>query len=242
MTNPPPLMRPLDAGVLTLTERTIDAVRKAIRTGELVPGELYSVYRIAEDLGISRSPVRDALLRLAETGIVRFEKNKGFRIVIPGSRELAEMISVRIALEVPAAGRAAAHATKSNSARLLSEFRAMEKAAQKNDERSFMVHDQRLHAIILELSGNSYVHRIIDNLRDATHLVGASTFKQSRTLRDVYEEHRPIVESIVSGDRKLAERAMEQHLKETGMILLQDALEREGQDRSSEAIWAKFVE
>jgi DNA-binding GntR family transcriptional regulator len=237
------VLQPLDSRELSLTERTIDALRVAIRNGTLTPGELYSVYQIAEDLGVSRSPVREALLRLAETGIVRFERNKGFRVVIPGPKALAEMISVRIALEVPAARRAAAAAHFGDDHGLLAECTAMKDAAASQDELLFKVHDQRLHAIILELAGNSYVQRIIENLRDATRLVGTSTIKGSRTLTEVFEEHLPIVNAIVAGDSAAAAAAMEEHLKVTGRILLQEAVSRPdaGAHTDDAELWARFI-
>lgn len=241
---PKSVLQPLDSRTLSLTERTIEALREAIRDGTLTPGELYSVYQIAEDLGVSRSPVREALLRLAETGMVRFERNKGFRVVIPGPNELAEMISVRIALEVPAARRAATVAKSASGDRgLLAECTAMKKAASSRNELLFMVHDQRLHAIILELAGNSYVQRIIENLRDATRLVGASTIKGSRTLDEVFLEHLPIVDAIVAGDGDAAALAMEEHLKVTGRILLRDAVSRPGagEHTNDAELWARFI-
>ncbi|MEX1080290.1 MAG: GntR family transcriptional regulator [Homoserinimonas sp.] len=238
------VLQRLDSRELSLTERTIDALREAIRNGSLKPGELYSVYQIAEDLGVSRSPVREALLRLAETGMVRFERNKGFRVVIPGPKALAEMISVRIALEVPAARRAATVAKGSDDHGLLAVCTAMKKAAADQNELLFMVHDQRLHAIILELAGNSYVQRIIENLRDATRLVGASTIKGSRTLDAVFQEHLPIVNAIVTGESAAAAHAMEEHLKVTGRSLLREAVSRPsaGEHTDDTELWKRFID
>jgi DNA-binding GntR family transcriptional regulator len=238
------VLQPLASRALSLTERTIDALREAIRNGSLKPGELYSVYQIAEDLGVSRSPVREALLRLAETGMVRFERNKGFRVVIPGPKALAEMIAVRIALEVPAARRAAIVAQASDDRGLIAECNAMKEAAATQNELLFMVHDQRLHAIILELAGNSYVQRIIENLRDATRLVGASTIKGTRTLDEVFGEHLPIVTAIAAGDGDAAALAMDEHLKVTGRNLLRDAVSRPdaGEHTDDAELWARFID
>lgn len=238
------VLQPLDSAALSLTERTINALREAIRNGSLTPGALYSVYQIAEDLGVSRSPVREALLRLAETGIVRFERNKGFRVVIPGPKALAEMISVRIALEVPAARRAAIAAKSGADHGLLAECAAMKDASAEANELLFMAHDQRLHTIILELAGNNYVQRIIENLRDASRLVGASTINGSRTLYQVFEEHLPIVDAIVAGDGDAAALAMDHHLRVTGRILLRDAVSRPnaGEHTDDAGLWARFID
>jgi DNA-binding GntR family transcriptional regulator len=203
------------------------AVRESIRNGTLVPGELYSVYRLAEDLKVSRSPVRDALLRLAETGIVRFERNRGFRVVLPSPPELAEIIDVRLSLEVPAAGRAALRATPADCESLTAESDAMQAAAAENNEPLFMLHDQRLHALILEIAANRYATRIIGNLRDATRLAGSSTVEHQRSLLDVHKEHLPIIKAIQKKDARGAALAMKHHLLETGTLLLREAIKSE---------------
>ena len=226
MSTPAPMLMPLAPNAPSLTERTIEAVRDAIRTGILMPGELYSVYQLATELGVSRSPVRDALLRLAETGMVRFERNRGFRVLLPSPQDLAEMIAIRLALEVPAARRAALRTGPADVDALNAACRAMELAAATGDEAIFMLHDQRLHALILDLAGNGYARRIIDNLRDATRLTGASTVESSRSLADVYAEHLPIVTALTQHNAEGAALAMQHHLEQTGRLLLHDAVLR----------------
>lgn len=237
-----PPLSPLDTNDLSLTERTIEAVRDAVRSGVLVPGELYSVYQLAAELGVSRSPVRDALLRLAETGMVRFERNRGFRVILPGPRELVEIFAVRLSLEVPAARRAARVAGADDRTALRVEYDLMREAAAAADEPLFLFHDQRLHTLILQLAGNGFVTRILGNLRDATRLVGASTIESSRTLEDVQREHLPIILAIEAGDDEAAAVAMENHLRETGLLLVREAVRREGGALDNTQLWNSLVD
>ncbi|MBG6185641.1 DNA-binding GntR family transcriptional regulator [Arthrobacter sp. CAN_A214] len=225
----------------TLTDRTIDAVREGIRNGTLVPGELYSVYRLANELGVSRSPVRDALLRLAETGMVAFERNRGFRVVLPDARELAEIIAVRLALEVPAAERAAVRASTADHVALHAEYAAMQASVTAGDDAAFLLHDQRFHTLLLELAGNAHATRIIENLRDATRLVGTSTIRTSRSLDDVYREHQPILDAIQQGDPSAAGAAMRRHLESTGWLLLREAAGGSEASTDSNALWDELV-
>ena len=81
----PKLVLPPDAP--SLADAVAQAVRDGVAAGELVPDVTYSVYQLAELLGVSRSPVREALLRLAEVGLVRFERNRGFRVLLPPPEE-----------------------------------------------------------------------------------------------------------------------------------------------------------
>lgn len=222
----------------SLTERTIEAVRDGIRNGTFVPGELYSVYQLADRLAVSRSPVREALLRLAETGMVTIEKNRGFRVVLPGARELAEIMAVRVALEVPAAAHAARRAGPQDREALEKEREAMQQAVLDGDEGTFLLHDQHLHGLLLNLAGNSRTIRIIANLRDATRLVGMSTIRTSRSLEEVYAEHLPILAAVEHSDAEAAARAMRRHLESTGKLLLRGAAtENDDVDR----LWEDYV-
>src|SRR5882724_7811071 len=228
----------------SLTQRAIEAVRLAIRNGAMVPGELYTVNQLATELGVSRSPVRDALLRLEETGMIKFERYRGFRLQLPGPGELAQIFAVRVALEIPAARRAANCATGEQIAVLRAEGEALRKAALADDELDFMMHDQKLHGLILDFAGNHYARKVIDNIRDATRLVGASTFHSFRTLVEVYQEHLPIVEAIAARDPAAASSAMYQHLRRTGDLLLRKSIgvDSPGVDAESERLWNEFVD
>ena len=90
----------------TLAAHTRRAVLAAIADGRLEPGGRYSVAQLAEQLGISRTPVREALLVLEREGRVRFERNKGVRVLETTAADIAEVFELRLLLEVPAAARA----------------------------------------------------------------------------------------------------------------------------------------
>jgi DNA-binding GntR family transcriptional regulator len=107
-----------------------------------------------------------------------------------------------------------------------------------------MMHDQKLHGLILDFAGNHYARKVIDNIRDATRLVGASTFHSFRTLVEVYEEHLPIVEAIAARDPAAASSAMYQHLQRTGDLLLRKSIgvDSPGVDAESEQLWNDFVD
>ena len=214
---------PLAGPAESLADQAVAAIRAAIRDGTLQAGQLYSAYQIAGYLGVSRSPVREALMRLAEAGMVSFERNRGFRIVVPGAPEIAEVFQLRLLLEVPAARRAAACSPGGLGARLAAELDQMRAAAGRLDERAFMQHDQRLHRLILEAAGNSRLAALVDNLRDATRTLGASTAGRSRGLADIAAEHVPVIEAISAGDPEVAGAAMTLHITHTGRLLMAQA-------------------
>src|SRR6476659_6013932 len=110
-------------------EQAVTAIRAAIDDGRMKPGVKYSVYQLAEALGVSRTPVRDALLRLEEVGLIRFEARQGFRILLPDPGEIAEIFAIRLALELPAVARAARVCGESTATRLQKRMELLRVAA-----------------------------------------------------------------------------------------------------------------
>ena len=102
----------------TLAARAHDAIRAAIVDGRLAAGERYSVARLAERFGVSRTPVREALLLLERQGVVRFERNRGVRVLETSVHDLEEVFTLRLLLEVPATYRACALLTDDDLAAL----------------------------------------------------------------------------------------------------------------------------
>ena len=102
----PPALESLTGDRSTLTTRALEALRAAIVDGRLVAGERYSVAQLAERFGVSRTPVREALLVLERQGVVRFERNRGVRVLETTAHDLEEVFALRLLLEVPATRRA----------------------------------------------------------------------------------------------------------------------------------------
>src|SRR3954447_9245398 len=95
----------------SLAEAVAQAVRDGIAAGELVPEETYSVYQLASLLGVSRSPVREGMLRPAEAGLVAVRRSRGLQVLPPRAQAIAEIIEIRLALEPAAARKAALRGT-----------------------------------------------------------------------------------------------------------------------------------
>ena len=224
----------------SLTDGVARAMCAAVQSGELVPGRLYSAYQLADRLGVSRSPVREALLRLAEVGLVRFERNRGFRVLLPQPRDIAEVFAVRLALEVPAAHRAAASATPELVGRLRAALDGMAAAAAAGDAAGFMRHDVRLHDELL--AGNRRAAGIVAGLRDVTRLIGASTAEESRTLADIRAEHEPVVAAVEARDGEAAAAALAEHITNTGRLLVAQALRvQPSPAQDADALWSDVV-
>jgi len=203
-----------------LAGKILGELKTAIVNGELVAGSLYSVHDLADRLGVSRTPVREALIQLAERGMVRFERNRGVRILQTSLHDLEEVFAIRLLLEVPATYRAATQPATAWLTDLRAQLAAMRAAADEHDEATFMAADRRFHAIINEASGNARLARYIDSLRDMVLLRGTSTVDTSRSLGDILAEHDEIVARLEDGDPRAAAEAMRAHLLHTGRLLI----------------------
>lgn len=225
----------------SLAKQVMEYVRAAVISGVMHPEELYSVYKLAEELQVSRSPVREGLLRLEEAGLIRFERNRGFRVVPTTPSDVAEIFSIRIALEVPAARRAAQAADRHVATLSDVRGRMSDAAAVGNDELFFEL-DRELHDEILVASGARRAREIVERLRISTRLLGASTVRTHRGYDDICREHDPIIDAIVGGDSETAGRAMEAHLVSTGQLLVAQVLQRTGEGEDAAALWERLTE
>jgi DNA-binding GntR family transcriptional regulator len=222
-------------------EQVMEAVRAAIDRGAMRPGVKYSVYRLADALAVSRTPVRDALLRLEEVGLIRFEARQGFRILLPDPKEIADIFAIRLALELPAVGRAAAVCDATLSAQLRHRMQLLRTAANAGDERTFARHDHLLHDDILAAAGNNRARAIIGSLRESTRLLGATTADRDRTLSDIDAEHRPVIAAIAENQPEAAVEAMRRHRTSTGQLLVAQAIRDQDSPLDTETVWASAV-
>ena len=200
----------------TLATHARQAIVAAIADGGLMPGERYSVAQLAEQFGVSRTPVREALLVLEREGRVRFERNRGVRVLETTAHDLVEVFELRLLLEVPATARAAPDLDA-----LAAELEAMATHAAAGDEAGFMDHDERFHDLILRSAGNARLAGIVARLRDTVRGRGASTVGRSRGLDEIQAEHAAILESLRAGEAPAAAEAMRTHLERTRDLLLE---------------------
>lgn len=202
------------------TEDVFAEVRSRILTGSLAPGSRHSIYQLADELNVSRTPAREAVLRLADLGLVSIERNRGFVVRGVQATDVREVFELRILLEVPAAARAAERADDSLVERLQALLDEMREAARVEDVAVFTERDRALHAALGEAFGNSRLSREVDRLRDSIQVRGVSTINQSRSMGDIAEEHAPIVDAIAARDPDAAAKAMRDHLERTADLLL----------------------
>ena len=180
----------------TLATHTRRAVLAAIADGRLEPGGRYSVAQLAEQLGISRTPVREALLVLEREGRVRFERNKGVRVLETTAADVAEVFELRLLLEVPAAAKACG----------VVDTGALEAALDARRRRALPRADRARR-------GQPPPRR--DRRRPAR---GARRRGRRATRHEASAEHRAILAALEAGDAERAAAAMRYHLRRTAEL------------------------
>jgi DNA-binding GntR family transcriptional regulator len=207
-------LRELDA-VVSLRQGALRSIRAGIVTGEIRANEIYSAPAIAARLGVSVTPVREAMLDLVGQGLVEAVRNRGFRVVPISDEDLDEIHELRILIEVPTSGKVAGRLPKSVARRLVRLAAETEAAAATGDLVGFLSADRDFHLGLLEVHGNRRLIDFIAQLRDQARLFGLGALVAAGELAVSAAEHRQILETIERGDAKAAEAAMLKHLRHT---------------------------
>ncbi|MER5948676.1 GntR family transcriptional regulator [Streptomyces sp. NPDC001904] len=145
--------------------QVLDALRAALLSGELVPGEVYSAPVLGERFGVSATPVREAMQLLAREGAVEVVPNRGFRVAERTARELAELAEVRALIEVPVVLRLARAVPVGRWASLRPAAEETVAAAARGDVARYAEVDRAFHRAVLGLGGNEELVRVADDLR-----------------------------------------------------------------------------
>ena len=199
----------------SLREQAGQVIRASILAGELEAGEIYSATVLAERLGVSPTPVREAMLDLASGGLVEAVRNRGFRVLTPDDRDLDEISELRLMLEVPAM-RVVVERAKDEQLEAFEEIVAeIEDRAEAADVAGFLVADRAFHLGLLELLGNGRLVAIVRQLRDLTRLVGITELAREGNLAASAREHRDILDALRARDADEAEALMRTHLIHT---------------------------
>jgi DNA-binding GntR family transcriptional regulator len=198
-----------------LREEAVEVLRAAILGGELEPGSIHSAVTLAEQLDVSPTPVREAMLELARSGLVEVLPNRGFRVTVVDDQDLDEICELRIMLEVPAMELVIERASDSGLEQLEQPLSELEAAADRNDVPAFLLADRDFHMGLLRLAGNQRMVEIVAGLRDQTRIVGLRSLAAADALQASAVEHRPILEAVRARDVAEAERVMVIHLEHT---------------------------
>lgn len=196
----------------SLRSTVTEALRTAIIVGDLEEGELYSAPALAELLGVSATPVREAMMDLAGESLVIPVKNKGFRVTVMTSGDLEEMVEVRQLLEPPAVRTLAGKIPEAEYTGLRQQAQQIVAAAEEGDLRTYLSVDREFHAEILRHTGNRRLVDLATKLRGQTRLKALRPLADSGELVGSAREHEELLDLMAAGDAEGAYALMMRHL------------------------------
>ncbi|MFD8590004.1 GntR family transcriptional regulator [Streptomyces sp. NPDC059637] len=195
-----------------LRDQVANALRAALIAGELRPGVIYSAPTLAAELGVSATPVREAMLDLAREGLVEAVRNKGFRVTEMTDQDLDEFTGIRTLIEVPTVGRVAASAGVEQLERLRPLAQRIVTAARGHDVLEYLEADHRFHLELLALAGNHHLVEVVADLRKRSRLFGLGSLNETGRLVASAQEHVELLDLMVAGRAQEAEDCMHRHL------------------------------
>lgn len=196
----------------SLRDQALTAIRHALVTGQIVPGVVYSAASLASELGVSNSPVREAMLSLVDDGLMEAVPNRGYRPIALSAADMAEIVQLRLLLEVPAVGLAAEAELGARKDELRALVETIEQTAEGGDLAANLEADRRFHLTLLEGCGNRRLTAQVARLRDQSRLYNLPDLARSGKLIASAAEHRPLLTAVARHDRARAEKLMRAHL------------------------------
>jgi len=205
----------------SLKQMAFNSIKTAILSKRLEPGKVYNEQTLAKELGISKTPVREALLDLTTKGFVTPLPRRGVQINVLTEKDISDLYEVRIALEI-AIVRCVAPKLNEESLKEIEAIHKKEKEAIEADDRlSYLRIDREFHLCLASLTENCYMISSLENIRDLIDWMGFKALGRQERMKEVEQEHERIMEKLRKRDAEGAERLMEAHIRITMKNVLQ---------------------
>ena len=207
----------------TMKDIAYDAIREAILSGRFAPGQRLVADELAQEFGTSRMPVREALQRLENAGIVSITPHRGAVVSELSEQEIVEVYHIRAVLEGLAARLAAPHLGPADYDRLNALIDEMAAASTTDPDLEQLLRGNRdLHEIIWQAAQAPRLRELLENLYDASRRFRNLSILLPGRLGQIVQEHRQIVQALAAGDAAAAERFANEHHEITAQRLLEE--------------------
>lgn len=198
----------------TVGNRVFDAMRQAIIQLELRPGDPLSEAEMARQFGVSRQPVREAFIKLAEVGLVEIRPQRGTSVVMISRREVENARFIREAIEVAVVRKATTDANSSHHDMLDALIERQRAANAAGDHAEFLRLDENFHQAIAHAADCEKAWRLLENLKAQMDRVRYLSLSDATPIETLIQQHAVIVDGIRRGDADAAEAGMRRHLSE----------------------------
>lgn len=197
---------------LPLRDVVFKKLRRAILLEELKAGERLTEIHLADKLGVSRTPVREAIRKLELEGLVLMIPRRGAIVADINEKSLKDVLEVRRVLDVLSAELACERIDEDEKKALKEACLEFEKAVKGGNLRDIAQKDVALHNIIVEATGNMTLRQMIDNLAEQMYRYRVKYLRDDSQYEMLSKEHQALCQSIISGDREMAGRYAKQHI------------------------------
>lgn len=199
----------------SLTTVVQQEIERTILSGELEPGAKLIEAALAERLGVSRGPVREAFRMLEEAGLVRQEKNRGVFVRHIPLDEAMEIFEMRAMMDEAVGRKLAAAVTPEQMKQMRAMVDEMERAVKAGDVDAYHLLNLQFHDRLVEFSGNRKLIALYRKLINELSLFRRLNLSDGKQLPQSAQEHRAILKAIASGDPDLAGQAMRAHVQDS---------------------------
>ena len=208
-------MAALSLAPRALYEEVAELLRQRIFNHELEPGSWIDELKIAQDYGISRTPMREALKVLATEGLVTMKVRRGAYVTEVSERDLADVYHLLSLLESDAAGVVAQRASEAQMAELQALHQDLEDAVQPEqvDRERFFEINERFHMRLLEIADNRWRNQMVADLRKVMKLNRHNSLLKAGRIQESLNEHRAIMAALLARDTPLCTQRMQEHFE-----------------------------
>lgn len=221
----------IDDAFLPLRDVVFNTLRQAILTGELEPGERLMEIHLADRLGVSRTPIREAIRKLELEGLVTMIPRRGAQVAQITEKSMSDVLEVRRALDALCAELACDRITADELDALREACDRFEAAVRTGDVKAIAREDVALHDIIVQATGNQRLIALVNNLSEQMYRYRFEYIKDSGQHENLVQEHRMIYEGIVRKDKEAASAAAKTHIdNQKKAIIRQIRLDGEKQE------------
>ena len=210
-----------------LREMVFESLREAIILGRLRPGERLMEIQMAEEMGVSRTPVREAIRKLELEGFVAMVPRKGAYVADISVKDIVDVFEIRAALEALAAGLAAERITADEMELLERSLVQISKSSTGDNINAIVAVDINFHDIIYQASRNQRLVQIITHLKEQIHRFRMTSLSQQGRTKVALDEHKIIVEAISDRNIELAQQLAREHIENAEQSLLNVLREEE---------------
>lgn len=212
---------------LPLRDVVFNTLREAILKGELKPGERLMELQLAAKLGVSRTPIREAIRMLEQEGLAVTIPRKGAEVAKMTVKDMEDVLEIREALDELAARIACGKMTEDQFEKLVLVKDSFEESTRSGDVKEIATYDEQFHDVIYEATGNPKLVNLLNNLREQIYRYRVEYLKDASSYPMLIQEHNLIVEALRNHDEEKVVEAMRIHIENQANSVKQVIREQE---------------